>query len=283
MQSTRIAAMLRGLVGLAVLLAFLGGCGGQQAMLNAKDLDNGLIIVLPGIDGRAWHNEAACKVLSDADLGMAVELYDWTSPLGPLFNQTAMENNRQKAAMLAEHIDSYLREHQGRPVVLVGHSGGTAIAAWAAEQLKSGEEVAGIIMLASSLSPHYDLSMALAHCRLGITSLYSDRDEALLGAGTTLLGTMDGQHTPSAGKVRFQKPQGNCGEAYGKLLQVPWEPQMAETGHDGGHFGYTAPRFIAAYVAPLVVSMSGTGETLAVSTSTAHKEIAAAIEAGGAR
>ena len=100
-----------------------------------------------------------------------------------------------------------------------------------------GDVAAGITMLACSLSPQYDLSTALAHCRSGITSLYSDRDAALLESGTTLLGTMDGQHTPSAGKVRFQAPWGNYSEAYGKLRQIPWQPQMAEAGH----FGYTPP------------------------------------------
>jgi len=234
-------------VWLVLAAAILAGCGGRQVLMNGDDLDRGLLIVLPGIDGRALHNELASRRLSEAGLGLAVELYDWTAPLGPLFNQCAYERNRQVAAALAERVGAYRQEHPGGSVFLIGHSGGTAIAVWAAECLDAGERIDGVVLLASSLSPTYDLGGALAHTRCGIVSFHSARDVALLGAGTTWFGTMDRAHGESAGKVGFRRPAAG-------LHQIAWRDGMARHGHDGGHFSCLAPDFVCAYVAPLLAA-----------------------------
>ncbi len=241
----------RHMLGCIVAMAVLSGCQGRQLLLNEQKLDQGLVIVLPGIDGRAPYNENACKALCRDRLDMAVELYDWTLPFGLILNQCAILRNRLAADELASRILRYHREYPNRPVFLIGHSGGTAIAVWAAEALPEGESIDGIVLLASSLSPGYDLSAALRHTQRGIVSFYSGHDAALLGAGTSLLGTMDGQHTEAAGKVGFH-PLGYGAESYDRLVQVPWEPRMATTGHDGGHFGYTAPGFMEARVKPWI-------------------------------
>ena len=145
---------------------------------------------------------------------------------------------------------------------LIGHSGGTAMAVWAAEDLPEGEQVEGIILLASSLSPGYDLSEALAHTRGGIVNFYSPYD-GILGAGTALLGTMDGVHSESAGKSGFEVPPGADAD-YGKLYQVPWTPAMREYGNGGDHFGWMATRFISTYVDPLIRSDGWSPELVAL-------------------
>ncbi len=233
-------------------VAVLSGCQGRRYLLNEKKLDQGLVIVLPGIDGWAPYSQNACKALCGDSLDMAVELYDWTLPFGLLLNQCAVPLNRLAAAGLASRIVSYHKEYPNRAVFLVGHSGGTAIAVWAAEALPDGESVDRIVLLGSSLSPQYDLSKALRHSRLGIVSYYSGHDVAILGAGTILMGTMDGQHTEAAGKVGFH-PRGRRGVAYGGLIQVSWDPRMGAYGHDGGHFGYMAPRFMESRVRPWIM------------------------------
>lgn len=233
-------------------LAVLSGCQGRRLLLNEQKLDQGLVIVLPGIDGWAPYNENACKALCRDRLDLAVELYDWTLPFGLVLNQCAVPLNRLAADGLASRILRYRKEHPNRPVFLIGHSGGTAIAVWAAEALPDGESIDRIVLLASSLSPEYDLSEALGHTRLGIVSFYSDRDVAILGVGTILVGTMDGQHTEAAGKVGFHPPGRRVGSYYGGLIQVPWEPRMGASGHDGGHFGYTARGFMVAHVKPWI-------------------------------
>jgi pimeloyl-ACP methyl ester carboxylesterase len=232
-----------------VVLALLSGCGGRRLLLNGQNLDHGLVIVLPGIDGLAPYNINACKALCDDHFGMAVELYDWTLPFGLLINQCAILRNRLAADELAHRILEYRKKYPNRPVFLIGHSGGTAIAVWAAEDMPEEERIDGIVLLGSSLSPQYDLTKAIGHTRTGIVNFYSYQDEALLGVGTVLLGTMDGQHTESAGKVGFHRARG--GEApYAGLVQIAWHPAMAVAGHDGGHFGYTAPGFMKSHVRP---------------------------------
>jgi pimeloyl-ACP methyl ester carboxylesterase len=232
--------------------AVLSGCGSHM-VLAPENLDQGLVIVLPGIDGGGVYCPAACHALSKGSIGMAVELYPWTAPLGPLYNQTAVLRNREAAGVLAGRIQRYQEEHPEGLVYLIGHSGGTAIAVWAAEALPDGREVQGIILLGSSLSPGYDLSRALARTREGIVSFHSDLDGGLLGLGTTLVGTMDGVHGESAGKVGFRPRAGptSPGE-YARLYQVGWQPKMARAGHGGGHFDYMGAGFLSAYVEPLL-------------------------------
>lgn len=251
-----VRAWPRYALGCIVAVALFSGCQGRRYLMNKQSLDRGLVIVLPGIDGWAPYNENACKALYRECLDMAVELYDWTLPMGLLLNQCGILNNRIAASGLASRIVAYHKEHPGRPVYLIGHSGGTAIAVWAAEALPGEERVERIVLLASSLSPGYDLSKAMRHTRMGVVNFYSGRDGALLGVGTILMGTMDGQHTEAAGKVGF-RPMGRGAVYYGNLVQVPWDPRMTAVGHDGGHFGYTAPRFMQAHVKPWLTEIPG--------------------------
>ena len=121
------------------------------------------------------------------------------------------------------------------------------------ESLPARSKVDGMVLIAPSLSPGYDLSAALAHTRGGIVSFHSALDGGLLGVGTALVGTMDGLHSASAGLAGFQPPDtpARPGE-YAKLYQIAWEPGMTAAGHAGGHFSYMVPPFISAYVGPLV-------------------------------
>ena len=242
---------------MAGMLASLStvGCGARISVINKGDADRGLIIVLPGIDGQAGHNERACKTIASNTTEMAVELFDWTMPLCLLTNQRDEGRNRRMARELANRIVTYRASRPGGAVFLVGHSGGTAVAVWAAEALPDGQQIDGIVLLASSLSPGYDLSRALRRTRGGIVSFRSEWDSALLGAGTTLFGTMDGKHTEAAGKVGFSVPEsGQARGAYQGFSEIRWNSAMAKAGHNGSHFGCLATRFVSSYVAPLVAT-----------------------------
>jgi pimeloyl-ACP methyl ester carboxylesterase len=155
-----------------------------------------------------------------------------------------MGRNRAVADRLAEHIANYRRSHPGKPVYLVGHSGGTAIAVWAAEALPPTEKLDAIILLGSSLSPGYDLSGALAATKW-LVSYYSAGDAVLLGAGCTAIGTMDRQFTEAAGKVGFAM-------THPRLTQLPHDGSMTAAGHDGSHFSYCGTPFVTAYLAPIL-------------------------------
>ena len=137
-------------------------------------------------------------------------------------------------------------------MVLVGQSGGAAVAIWAAERLPVGHRVDGIILLAAALSPGYPLDDALTKSRRGIVSFHSSRDRFFLGAGTTIYGTMDGKHGSAAGRVGFTEPaDGPRAAVYGrKLFQVPWHEQVYRSGL-GGHLTSGSRDFVARHVGPL--------------------------------
>ncbi|MBI5724263.1 MAG: hypothetical protein HZA50_09925 [Planctomycetes bacterium] len=239
---------------LLVAAALACGCGPRQPYVTTDRLGKGLVLVLTGIEGRSNLNEDICKGLNTAGIEYAVELYDWTNHLiGPLLNLQAYEANRRKAEAIANEIISYHNTYPGRPIFLIGQSGGGAMAVWAAEELPQGIQVEAVILLAASLSPNYNLDLALSNSRRGVLNFYSQRDWMILGVGTTFAGTMDREHTASAGKEGFKLPDTLMQpESYRKLFQKPWDPSMSRTGYGGGHFSSSASLFVEDCIAPLI-------------------------------
>jgi len=246
----------RGLVACAVAMlgcVLLAGCSNRQPYVTPARLERGLVIVLPGIEGRSPLNEAICEGLAAGGVDYAIETYDWTFPFFPLYNLRAERRNRRKAAELVARILRYRMAYPGCPVVLVGQSGGGAIAIWAAEEMPPGQQVDGLIVLAPSLSPSYMLDSALAGSQRGIVNFYSSRDWLFLRIGTTVTGTMDGQHDVSAGSAGFDVPSGVRSGSYQKLHQIGWTSEMAEKGHSGMHLTSGAVGYVSSYVAPFVL------------------------------
>jgi pimeloyl-ACP methyl ester carboxylesterase len=229
-------------------VAAVAGCGGDQPYVTPERLNRGLVIVLTGIEGRSAFNEDICKGLDDGGVRYAVELYDWTSRLGPLYNLRAGGRNHKQSQEIADYIRRYHRVCPGRPVFLVGQSGGGAIAVWVAEELGP-SQVEGVVLLAASLSPKYRLDKALGASARGVISYYSHRDWFLLG--TNIAGTMDGELTSSAGRIGFDVPSPAPG-VYKKLWQIPWQPHMADMGHTGGHLTSGDSSFVSHFVAPFI-------------------------------
>jgi len=245
--------MCAGLLGLV-------GCATPQPYVTAERMDRGLVIVLTGIEGASRLNRAICRGLETGGVDWAIYLEDWTSFLGPLWTLRAYDRNRRKAQQLAHRVMRYHWDYPARPVVLVGQSGGGAMAVWVAEALDDGHAVDGIVMLAAALSPGYSLEFALRKSSRGIVNFYSARDWVFLGVGTTIYGTMDARHGSSAGRTGFRTPghpasAPACGERlYGKLYQIAWSPRMTSSGYSGGHLTSGAMRFVEEYVAPLVLA-----------------------------
>ena len=248
--------MRRVLFGL-LCLAAVGACGGcyRQPYYTPERLDQGLVVVLPGIEGRSPLNQSIVQGLVDAGVPYGIDNEDWTSWLGPLYNQRAEIRNRRKANQIAVRVAEYKYAHPGKPVILIGQSGGGAMALWIAEAMPEGQEIDGAILLAPAISPGYMLAddIALTKTKRGIVNFYSSRDWFFLGVGTTVVGTMDGKHASSAGRVGFDVPA-DAGPIYNRLFQVPWHKQMAAAGNEGGHLSSSAEAFVADYVAPLVMA-----------------------------
>ena len=222
-------------------------------------LDQGYTIVLPGIWGCAPLEHGIVKGLIDADVPSAIELYDWTEgPLLLVYNLRALAHNRIEATKVAGKIVAYQDRYPGRPVTVIGYSGGGAVAVLALESLPAGRKVTSAVLLAPTLAPDYDLRTALSHSERGIRSFHSPIDAPILIVLSTAFGTTEGRHTLSAGAVGFTVPRavdGKQREAYAaRVSQQAYSPDMLATGHPGGHFGWTNRAFVAKWIAPLVSS-----------------------------
>ena len=240
---------------LPVVAALLGatltclGCAGNAKYLTEDRLNNGLIIILPGIEGHSQINENIRHGLVAAGVDRAIPIYEWGRPVplfGPLINQVDFLGNRLAGERMAKRVVEYQDKYPGRPVYIIGHSGGGGIAVFTAEAMPEGRQLDGLVLLSASISSGYDLTKALAHCREGIVNFYNKGDAGVLGVGTVVLGTVDGTHGLSAGLVGFDdfdKP------GYEGLYQVRMENVATDS-----HTTSTQVGFVANYVAPWVVA-----------------------------
>jgi hypothetical protein len=246
--ATRIrpSALAAATVAMAGLLSGCSLFSSTEEHTDAISMSQGLVIVLPGIEGASKFNNDIASGLYDGGVDYAIEVNDWTSRIaGPIINERNENRNRRKAYEIAQRIVAYQITYPGRPVFLVGQSGGAAIAAWTAEAMPAAHKIDGIVMLAPSLSPGYDLTPALANSRRGIVNHYSNLDLIFLGLGTIVTGTMDGEHTQSAGRVGFAKARNG-------LYQIGWTSEMAQSGNFGLHLTSSSVDFVAAYVVPFI-------------------------------
>jgi pimeloyl-ACP methyl ester carboxylesterase len=230
--------------------------GDKQPYSNPERLQRGLVVVLPGVEGRSMFNDKICDGINNGGVDWAVELHDWTIMLVGV-SQMTEGYNRQKAEEIALYVTRYQLAHPGRPVVLVGQSGGGAMALWIAEAMPPRRQVDGVILLAASISPEYRLDSALLKSRRGVVSFYSPQDFLFLGFGTTVMGTMDGKHASSAGRVGFEVPPGS--PPYKKLYQVTWNEEMEKSGFSGGHLSSGDSGFVARFVSPMILRQLGHG------------------------
>jgi pimeloyl-ACP methyl ester carboxylesterase len=233
--------------------------GSASRLGHPARLANGLAVVLPGIEGRGPVSWGIYRGICDGGFPGAVVLWDWTTGLWPLllFHLRARRRNRRQADEVARMVLAYQDAYPGRPVYLVGHSGGAAMAVWTLEALPEGRAVTGAVLLGPALSPAYPLGPALRKVERGLWNFWSPLDLLLLGACTLLFGTADGQHAVSAGWCGFSVPQGagleerECYAA--RLRQYRYEARMARQFHLGGHFGWANRVFVAEAVAPLLL------------------------------
>ncbi len=229
--------------------------------LNSEDrLQRGLTLVLPGIESASVFNSNVAQGLDEGGVETAIVIHDWTT--GRVWNFLThlcnIDRNRQQAQFLAQRIVEYQNRYPGRPVNLIGHSGGGALTLMTLEALPPDRKINAAILLAPAISPRYDLSTALSKTEAGIWNYYSPFDAFFLGASTLVLGTIDRRHTISAGAKGFRIPDrlsATEAELYNRQLhQVPFSLRMISSGNLGGHFGATSVKFSRNYLAPVVRS-----------------------------
>lgn len=230
--------------------------GGWVRRTEPERLERGLILVLTGIEGRSFLNVGLLAGLIDGGVRSAIEIVDWTTGNKFLFllHLRGVNRNNRVARELAARIVTYQERFPGRPVWLVGHSGGGGMALMIAAALPENHSVTGIVMLATAVSPQYDLGPALARIDTAIWNYYSPLDLFFLCFGTMLVGTIDGRHCFAAGAVGLHNPSADLAMKQGKLFQIGWTWRCMAQFHIGEHFGCVHRVFVAEEIAPRIVA-----------------------------
>lgn len=248
---------LRQFAALALLLP-LAGCARFMNFKSAERRDQGYTLVLTGIESAHFGHGNFVTGLKSGGVPSEIEVVDWTTgtPALMLVHLRAEGRNRRKAEEIAAKITQYQDEYPGRPVQLIGHSGGGGMALLTLEALPQERQIDSAVLLAAAVSPSYDLAPALTRVERGIWNYSSLGDGVLLGVGTTVFGNVDGSHRPAAGALGFQVPT-DAGPVerrlYAeKLFEKPYRPRMAVNGNLGDHFGSLNAFFARNEIAPIL-------------------------------
>ena len=233
----------------------LTGCAAAPDMLNsayttAPLMDKGIVYILPGIQGVDYHYLNIRRGLQGSGIQCAIKIHPWGCQIpgiGMAVNETNTLDDRGWGDKIAQEIIAYQQQYPGRPVYLLGQSGGCAVSVFAAESLaKSGAPpINGIILLDASLGATYDLNPTMGQCRKGLVNFYNLSDVALLEVGTQIFGNLDGSHGDSAGRTGFE-------EGYPRLYQVRVTQDMVNV-FDNPHFADTSAAFASRYIAPWII------------------------------
>ncbi len=265
---------MRNNVLIAIMLAcgclLSAGCSSNAKYTTPEQLDHGMVIILPGIEGVSGFNRDIREglVKADVDYAIPIETWGWHIPVvGLAINQVDIIGHILAGKSLAKKIVAYQTKYPHRPVFIISHSGGSGVAIFALEALAdipNSKPIEGAILLSPSLSADYDLTKALQFCRLGIVNFYNERDVVLLGLGTTLLGNVDGGHGASAGRSGFDTADSGDSRAkqiaYTKLFQVELTPAMTRNASGTSHSVNTSVEFVDRYVARWVTASSWPAE-----------------------
>lgn len=235
-----------------LLYALVGHLG--PAILAAERSGDTRIIHLTGIGGKLFPDLAYAKGLKAAGLTTPVDIIDWTGQDRGLVALQSTSRHTTEAQSLAAHIVKQRLRYPNDRLIISGHSGGAGIAVWALEQLPADVKVDRLVLLAPALSPTYDLSAALKHVAGDTYVFCSENDSLVLGTGTRLFGTIDGQRVEAAGKGGFVRPEGADRGQYDRLEQFAYRPEWMAYRNIGDHIGCMSAMFAQQVLGPLLLN-----------------------------
>lgn len=245
----------------AVCLVWSNGCVSNK-YVHQHDVDiHGVVFYLDGAGGggaKDW-GKSFERGLRDAGYNADFQGFRWQTGLGVGVDQTAsVEFKRRKGAELAAIIRDYVDHHPGTPVHIAALSAGTAVAAFALEELPEDRAVDNVVFLGASLSSHYDMTEALKRVRGRVTVFTSEKDK-VLGKLVPISGTADRRFCGAcaAGLKGLHLPADASAASralYAKVENVSWTPSFASAANYGGHTDAVNPRFVREYIAPVLLS-----------------------------
>jgi hypothetical protein len=215
-----------------------------------------IVWVIDGAGDLKGCSNALAPVNAGAGSPVELAVFPWSHGYRKLLrDQIGTAHARAQGARLAQTILEQKALEPGRRVVVVAHSAGCAVALAACDLLPI-DSIDRLILLAPSVSTGYDLRPTLWSAKEGVDVFCSKKDWVALGFVVRVVGTTDNVWSgAAAGRWGF-KPKGQKSLAEleaTRLRQHFWTPEMAWTGHNGGHHGMHAPGFVQAYLMPLLI------------------------------
>ena len=137
-------------------------CGCATPTPTEEQLSSGLIWMFPGVEGGEWLLHEPRRAFRDAGVKSAIYTHKWRYPLGILPNLMDHKGNSEDAVRVAQEIDHYQQQYPGRPIDLVGYSGGGGLAIMVAERLPENVHLRNVVLIHPAVSRDYDLTRALS-------------------------------------------------------------------------------------------------------------------------
>jgi pimeloyl-ACP methyl ester carboxylesterase len=213
------------------------------------------LLHLNGIGGERVCDHWLLDGLRQGGFNAEMEVYDWTTGRIGIEALQGRELHSAQSHKVAEKLTAFARQNPRRPIYITSHSGGCGVIVWALEQLPEDVKINTLVMIAPALSPDYDLSKALSHVKGRAYVFSSPHDTIVLGTGTKLFGTIDGQKVEAAGLNGFVRPEQADPEQYKKLSPQPYSSQwLAKYGNAGSHICSLRPMFAREYIATLLLT-----------------------------
>jgi len=232
-----------------IFLLLIVGCSRQPATVAPPPP---YLVHLPGIGGERRVDRKLVEGIVQGGYSGDFAIYDWTDNNHGIPSLVSYDHNKEKAQILADRLTAVHRANPNCRLIITAHSGGTGVAVWALEKLPPDVQVDRVILLASALSPMYDLSGALRHVSGRMFNFWSPLDVAILSLGTNVFGTIDGVKSPAAGFVGFYQPDSADKVQYQKLEQRPYDRAWIRLGNHGEHIGAMNQAFAQEILTPLI-------------------------------
>ncbi|MBI2803877.1 MAG: hypothetical protein HYX68_02720 [Planctomycetes bacterium] len=215
---------------------------------------SGVVFVANGAGDSRTASQNLAAVVAQTAAPLKIETFAWSRGYRRFVaDQVDEDNHAAQGRRLADAVLAHRQAFPNRRIYLVGQSAGGAVVLNAVKSLPP-SSIERIVLLSPSVCTGLDLRQALTVSREGIDLFHSERDRWVLGLGMRVVGTTDGACRVAAGRVGFKTIVTNPTDAalYSRLRQHPWNASVTWTGHNGGHFGNLEPKFLRAYVLPLL-------------------------------
>jgi hypothetical protein len=212
-----------------------------------------LVWVADGAGGYGGCSQALSQASLECGTPIEVCSFPWSHGYRRvILDQMDLGHAREQGRRLAGTILQRKQCEPGRRMVVVSHSAGAAVVLSAGEALPPGS-IDRMILLAPSVSRGYDVCPSLRASCEGIDVFCSKKDWLMLGVGARVVGTTDRYLGRAAGRHGFRERLVNRNCCNPCMLRHHfWTPEIAWTGHTGGHFGVHSPAFIQTYLFPLI-------------------------------